>query len=77
MVSLIGNDALTPGNDVCMAQYLPTCTLNKTATSSTCDGLATTWNITVANFVAYNNNVNDDCNNLVVGDPVRVFCLRD
>jgi hypothetical protein len=56
-------------------QYTPNCTLNDTATSQTCDGLAAKWNLTVTRFVEYNDDIDDSCNDLVVGDPVRVQLL--
>jgi hypothetical protein len=56
-------------------QYTPNCTLNDTATSQTCDGLAAKWNLTVTRFVEYNDDISDSCNDLVVGDPVRVQLL--
>lgn len=55
--------------------YQPICTLNETATNTTCDGLASQWNISQADFINYNDNVNDNCTDLVVGQPVRIFLL--
>ncbi|KAI0246370.1 hypothetical protein BJV78DRAFT_1255408, partial [Lactifluus subvellereus] len=66
------NGALTPGDVMCTKWYTPACTLNQTATSTTCDVLATTWNITVDDFVEYNGQVNNDCNNLVIGNT---YCV--
>ncbi|KAI0292382.1 hypothetical protein BC826DRAFT_438883 [Russula brevipes] len=63
---------LTPGDHVCTMQYTPNCTLNDTATSQTCDELAAKWNLTVTRFVEYNDDINDSCNDLVVGDP---YCV--
>jgi hypothetical protein len=65
-----GNDL--PGGTLCLQQYTPTCTLNATATSQVCGALAEDWNITSSDFVEYNDNVNATCDNLVIGQPVRV-----
>ncbi|KAI0274285.1 hypothetical protein BGY98DRAFT_920913, partial [Russula aff. rugulosa BPL654] len=59
------------GDPVCTRQYTPQCTLNATATNQSCSGLAATWNISASDFVQYNDNVNDTCGNLTVGQPVR------
>ncbi|KAF8272635.1 hypothetical protein EI94DRAFT_1697326 [Lactarius quietus] len=72
MNSGISCDGTLPANQVlCVKSWQPTCTLNETATSTTCDGLASEWNITSSDFVDYNDNVNDDCTNLVVGQPIE------
>ncbi|KAF8470939.1 hypothetical protein DFH94DRAFT_205359 [Russula ochroleuca] len=57
---------------LCLKQWTPVCTLNATATSQTCDGLAEKWDITQSDFVNYNDNVNDACSNLVIGQP---YCV--
>ena len=69
-----GNGTLTPGDMLCTKQYTPVCTKNATATGSTCDGLANAWNITKDNFVQYNDGINDSCDDLVSGNPVRLQC---
>ncbi|KAF8477975.1 hypothetical protein DFH94DRAFT_75096 [Russula ochroleuca] len=61
-----------PGGTLCLKQWTPTCTLNATATNQTCDALADVWNITSSDFVEYNDNVNDTCSNLVIGQP---YCV--
>jgi hypothetical protein len=66
-----GND-LSAGS-LCLRQWTPVCAINATATSQTCDSLAEKWNITPSIFVNYNDNVNDACSNLVIGQPVRVL----
>jgi hypothetical protein len=58
---------------MCTKQYTPVCTKNVTATSTTCDGMLSTWNLTVTAFVELNDNVNDACN-IDVGGIVR-FCV--
>jgi hypothetical protein len=70
----IGSDPSTivVGSSICTRQYTPVCTLNVTATSDTCDDLATSYNITVTDFVEYNDDVDDKCDDLVVDNPVRV-----
>ena len=52
----------------------PTCTKEVTATSTTCDGLLP-QSLSKVTFVEFNDNVNDDCTNLVPGQSVRVFLL--
>lgn len=64
-----GNGSLSAGDPVCTKQFTPNCTLNATATSQTCNGLANTSNITTNDFVNYNSDVG--CNNLTIGKPVR------
>ncbi len=68
-------DGTLPAKELCIKSWLPTCTLNATATDTTCDGLASKWNITQQAFVNYNDNVNNNCNDLVTGQAVRVFPL--
>jgi len=63
-----GNGTL-PANQVFIK---PDCTRNATATDTTCDGLASQFNITPKQFVGYNDKVNDKCDNLVVGQP---YCV--
>ncbi|KAH9973923.1 hypothetical protein BJV74DRAFT_731403, partial [Russula compacta] len=64
----ISCDGTLPTNSsICLKQYTPPCTLNATATDKTCDGLASKWNISVNDFAAYNDNVDQGCDNLVVG----------
>lgn len=70
-----GNATLPTDQPLCTKSYQPVCTLNETATSCDCDGLASKWNITQQDFVDYNDNVNDNCTDLVPGQPVRVFQL--
>lgn len=67
-----GDATLPTNSSVCLRQYTPTCTLNATATDKTCDGLASKWSISVDDFVEYNDDVDQGCDNLVVGQPVRV-----
>ncbi|KAH9992904.1 hypothetical protein BJV77DRAFT_1000571 [Russula vinacea] len=57
---------------LCLRQWTPVCAINATATSQTCDSLAEKWNITPSIFVNYNDNVNDACSNLVIGQP---YCV--
>ncbi|KAI9450778.1 hypothetical protein BJY52DRAFT_1227017 [Lactarius psammicola] len=64
-----------PAEELCIKAWQPTCSLNTTATSTTCDGLASQWNITRETFISYNDNVNDDCTDLIAGQPVCVFPL--
>ena len=70
----LGGDPSTivAGSPLCTRQYTPVCTLNGTATSDTCDDLVTLYNMTVSDFVEYNDDVDDKCDDLVVGNPVRV-----
>lgn len=69
----ISCDGTLPSNkSLCIRSWQPTCTLNETATNTTCDDLASQWNITQPDFVNYNDNVNDNCTNLVVGQP---YCV--
>ncbi|KAH8979898.1 hypothetical protein EDB92DRAFT_1902297 [Lactarius akahatsu] len=63
---------LPAGEVLCTKTWDPTCTLNATATDTTCDGLASKWNITQADFINYNDNVNGDCTDLVSGQP---YCV--
>jgi len=46
------------------------CTLNATATEPTCDGLASTFNLTKDEFFQLNDDVDSNCGNLTVGNPV-------
>ncbi|KAH9048734.1 hypothetical protein EDB84DRAFT_1556739 [Lactarius hengduanensis] len=66
---------LPAGEVLCIKTWQPTCTLNATATDTTCDGLASKWNITQVDFVNYNDDVNGNCTDLVSGQSVRVFPL--
>ncbi|KAI0247489.1 hypothetical protein BJV78DRAFT_1133149 [Lactifluus subvellereus] len=69
---------LTPGNVICTKQHTPTCALTKPATSTKCDELAAACNITVDKFVEYNDDVNNNCDNLIVETLYVCFvCLRD
>ena len=70
-----GGAPLSTGASVCMKQYTPACTLNATPTNQTCTGLAAKSNITTNAFVQYNDDVDDACGNLTVGQPVR-GCIR-
>ena len=70
-----GNSTLPANQVLCIKEQTPTCTLYVHATNTTCDMLASQCNITSKDFVQYNGNVNDECNNLVVGQPVSVFPL--
>jgi len=66
-------DGTLPANQVlCIKVKTPTCTRQATATATNCDGLASQYNITPAEFVEYNDNVNSDCTNLVVGQS---YCV--
>ena len=65
-----GGGTLSTGASVCTKQYTPACTLNATATNQTCTGLAAKSNITTNAFVQYNDDVDDACGNLTVGQPV-------
>jgi len=65
-------DALQAGDELCTRAFLPLCTLNATATSTTCGGLANQWQITTSDFIEYNDNVNQDCSNLNVGQQ---YCV--
>jgi hypothetical protein len=72
-------DGTLPAKQVlCIAGKTPTCTRYAPATDTKCDGLASQYSITPAEFVEYNENVNDDCTNLVAQQSVRVFlfCTR-
>ncbi|KAN0139696.1 hypothetical protein V8E53_002358 [Lactarius tabidus] len=69
----ISCDGSLPSNKpLCIKSWQPICTLNETATNTTCDGLASQWNITQQDFVSYNDNVNSNCTNLVAGQP---YCV--
>ncbi|KAH9067778.1 hypothetical protein EDB87DRAFT_41526 [Lactarius vividus] len=50
----------------------PACKTYATATDTTCDGLAPKFGLTPKKFVEYNDNVNDDCTNLV---PGQAYCV--
>ncbi|KAI9430882.1 hypothetical protein H4582DRAFT_1151783 [Lactarius indigo] len=67
-----GESTLPAGEVLCIKTWDPTCTLNATATDTTCDGLASKWNITQADFINYNDNVNSNCTDLVSGQP---YCV--
>ncbi|KAI0292840.1 hypothetical protein B0F90DRAFT_222249 [Multifurca ochricompacta] len=66
------SSALPSGKSLCTRAYTPVCTLNATATQTTCDELAATWEITVNSFVAFNDDVDDACDDLVVGNT---YCV--
>ena len=51
--------------------------MNQTATETTCDYLLAQWGLTVSDFVALNDNVDDACDNLVIGQPVCIIILYD
>ncbi|KAN0118397.1 hypothetical protein V8E52_005127 [Russula decolorans] len=63
---------LSSNDTLCTRQYTPKCTLNETATNQTCDGLASTYNLSTTDFVNYNDNVNGTCGNLTVG---QTYCV--
>jgi len=67
-----GASAISANQELCIKGQTPTCASYATATDTTCDGLASQGNITPKEFVQYNENVNDDCTNLVVGQP---YCV--
>jgi len=57
---------------LCVKMQKPNCTRNATATDTTCNALAAQWELTPILFVGYNDNVNDDCTNLVIGQS---YCV--
>lgn len=61
-------------HEVCMRSYTPTCTVWQPATETTCNDLAATWQITVDEFVQLNDDVDDACDDLVVGQD---YCVSD
>ncbi|KAI9430889.1 hypothetical protein H4582DRAFT_2072159 [Lactarius indigo] len=66
---------LPAGKVLCIKQSTPTCKQQDPATATTCDGLLSKWGLSRDQFVEYNDDVNDDCSNLVPGQSVRVFPL--
>ena len=70
-----GTGTLTANQVLCIKEQTPPCTRRVAATATTCDALASQCNITPTEFVQYNGDVNDNCNNLVVGQSVRVSPL--
>ncbi|KAF8263188.1 hypothetical protein EI94DRAFT_1704188 [Lactarius quietus] len=58
---------LTVGGRLCIQVNTPACTNYATATDTSCDGLAAQYGLSATQFVAYNDDVNNDCSNLVVG----------
>ncbi|KAI9440936.1 hypothetical protein H4582DRAFT_1940237 [Lactarius indigo] len=50
----------------------PACKTHATATETTCNGLAPKFGLTPKKFVEFNNNVNEDCTNLV---PGQAYCV--
>ncbi|KAI0055443.1 hypothetical protein BV25DRAFT_1734520 [Artomyces pyxidatus] len=60
------------GHYVCLGTFTPTCTLNETATATSCVPLATAFSLTVSDFYQLNDNVDTACDNLVVGQP---YCV--
>ncbi|KAI0044906.1 hypothetical protein FA95DRAFT_1608129 [Auriscalpium vulgare] len=65
-------NSLTPGQFVCLGSYTPACTLNVTATETSCVPIATFYNLTTADFYGLNNNVDSACDNLLIGNP---YCV--
>ncbi|KAI0051547.1 carbohydrate-binding module family 50 protein [Auriscalpium vulgare] len=65
-------NSLTPGQFICLASYTPTCTLNVTATDTSCVPIATFYNLTTAGFYQLNDNVDSACDNLLIGSP---YCV--
>ncbi|KAF8263193.1 hypothetical protein EI94DRAFT_1807629 [Lactarius quietus] len=61
-----------PAGSICLKMFTPPCTKNATATSTSCDELAAQNSLTTTQFVAYNDDVNADCTNLVVGQS---YCV--
>ncbi|GJE85421.1 hypothetical protein PsYK624_015000 [Phanerochaete sordida] len=61
-------------HEVCLRSYTPTCVVWQPATETTCEGLAAAWQITPADFVALNDDVDDACDDLVVGEQ---YCVSD
>ncbi|KAF8263192.1 hypothetical protein EI94DRAFT_1704192 [Lactarius quietus] len=63
---------LPAGQTLCVQAHQPGCKQHAVATCTTCDALAALYNLTPDEFVDYNNSVNDDCTNLVVG---KHYCI--
>ncbi|EKM57497.1 uncharacterized protein PHACADRAFT_206398 [Phanerochaete carnosa HHB-10118-sp] len=64
-------------HEVCLDSYTPPCFLWVPANETTCDNLAVQWEISVALFVQYNDNVDDACDDLIIGEEYCVsidFC---
>ncbi|KAI9436417.1 hypothetical protein BJY52DRAFT_1328978 [Lactarius psammicola] len=61
-----------PVSKLCIKLSTPICTKSVTATGMTCDDLASQNGIGKATFVQFNDNVNDDCTNLV---PGQEYCV--
>ena len=50
--------------------------MNSTAWETKCNDLASHYNLTVPDFVLLNDNVDNSCDNLQVGDDVRVLYFQ-
>ncbi|VDC03792.1 unnamed protein product [Peniophora sp. CBMAI 1063] len=64
-------------DSVCVRQQTVACTLNETASSTTCDAFLTSYNLTEAQFIQLNNDVSD-CDSLTVGSTYcvsNVYCF--
>ncbi|VDB92375.1 unnamed protein product [Peniophora sp. CBMAI 1063] len=57
---------------VCLQQFKPTCTLNSTAWETTCNDQASHFNLSVSDFVLLNDNVDNACDNLQIGND---YCV--
>lgn len=49
--------------------------INETATETACNSLLEWWKLTVADFVVQNDKVDDVCDDLAIGQPVRYLLL--
>lgn len=53
----------------------PSILINETATETACNSLLEWWKLTVADFVVQNDKVDDVCDDLAIGQPVRYLLL--
>ncbi|KAH9175679.1 hypothetical protein EDB89DRAFT_329926 [Lactarius sanguifluus] len=64
---------LPAGNVLCIRQTTPTGKLQAPATDTTCDGLMSKLGLSQDQFAEYDDDVNNDCSNLVPGQSIHVL----
>ncbi|KAI0316302.1 hypothetical protein OF83DRAFT_1173016 [Amylostereum chailletii] len=74
------DNPFTTRTPVCLRQYTPPCTVDVPASETTCQSLIYQWKITQSQFVQMNDDVDDACDNLVIGQQYCVstdYCVAN
>jgi hypothetical protein len=72
MFSPIGNKTLATGTELCTHQMRPVCSEFVAANTTNCYQLAAAAGINLQQFLDFNKNVHDNCDNVLVGKKVRI-----